>query len=54
MTSPLRLGNEAFWLSDADAAEVQRLCAFDRQAGLAELWLKLGDGELREAAYRGG
>ncbi|TDH58827.1 hypothetical protein E2C06_30635 [Dankookia rubra] len=35
MTSSLRLGDEEFWLDAADAAEVKRLCAFDRQAGLA-------------------
>jgi hypothetical protein len=35
MTSPLRLGDEEFWLSPSDADEVRRLCAFDRQAGLA-------------------
>jgi hypothetical protein len=35
MTSPIRFGNEEFWLDTADTAEVQRLCATDRQAGLA-------------------
>jgi hypothetical protein len=35
MTSPLRLGNEEFWLDSTDAAEVQRLCLTDRQAGLS-------------------
>jgi hypothetical protein len=35
MTAPLRIGNEEFWLSVGDAAEVQRLCVTDRQAGLS-------------------
>jgi hypothetical protein len=35
MTTHLRFGDEEFWLDAGDAAEVQRLCATDRQAGLS-------------------
>lgn len=35
MTSHLRFDNEEFWLDATDAAEVQRLCATDHEAGLS-------------------